>query len=166
MALKQIQLVCAALAAGMLAAAAICGGVTFAGMLPPSRALIPPLAGIVALSFPAGVLLSIAVGSSQAQAVRMRWLRQEDADAGEAADEFEASFARSALLRIATLEGFGMLGAVSALLTGELLFLVAPAVAVVGMGVVFPTGSKYRAYVDRLTQPVTDREQRLIDATR
>lgn len=166
MGLKQIQLVCGALAAGMLVAAAICGGLAFAGTAQPSRALIPPLAGFVALSFPAGVLLSIAVGSSQAQAARMGWLRQEEADAGVAATEFEESFGRSTLLRVATLEGFGILGAVSAMLTGELLFLVAPAIAVVGMGLVFPTEAKYRAYIDRLTQPVTEREQRLLDATR
>ena len=166
MALRQIQMVCGALAMGILVVAAICGGVAYAGALPPSRALIPPLARFVGLLFPAGVLLSIAVGSSQAQAARLHWLRQEEADVGEAATDFEESFGRSALLRVATLEGVGMLGAVSALLTGELLFLVAPAIAVVGIGVVFPSEDKYRAYVDRLTQPVTEREQRLLDATR
>ncbi len=166
MGLKQIQVVCAALVAGMLSAAAVCGGLSFAGVTQPSRALIPPLAGFVALSFPAGVLLSIAVGSSQAQAARMRWLRSEEADVGEVADSFELAFAQAALLRAATLEGFGLLGAISSLLTGELLFLVAPAIAVVGMGLVFPTSQKYRAYVDELTQPITEREQRLLDATR
>jgi len=166
MRLRQIQIVCAALAMGMLAAAAVCGGLAYAGVVPANGALTPPLAGFVALSFPAAVLLGIAVGSSLAQQARLRWLRAPDPDESEGVAAFEDAFARASLLRVATLEGFGLLGAVSALLTGHLLFLIAPAMAVLGIGLVFPTESKLRAFVDRLTQPITESEQRLLDATR
>lgn len=55
------------------------------------------------------------------------------------------------LLRAAMVEGLGLLGAVAALLTENLLFLIAPAAAVAIIGAFFPTKAKFeRFYTDAI----------------
>ena len=167
--LRRAQAVCVAMVGGILAIAAACAGLAYAGVVQPVPALTPPLAGVVALSLPASVLIGAAVGSSLAQQARMEWLRGEAEKlepGGSVVLGFEEAYARASLLRVSLIEGFGLIGAISALLTGQMLFLVAPAVAVVGMGLAFPTEAKFRVFVDCLSQPATEREQRLLEATR
>ena len=50
------------------------------------------------------------------------------------------------LLRAALVEGWGLFGAVAAFLTGNLLFLIAPGIAVLIIGAYFPTRSKYEQF--------------------
>lgn len=164
--LGQVKLICAALVAELLAAAAVCGGLTFAGVVPTTSALIPPMAGFVALAFPASVLLGIAVRSSMLQRARLSWLREDGTDAQASIDQFEDAYARASLVQAATLNGFGLLGAVSALVTGILLFFAAPAVAIIGIGLVYPTEPKFRMLTDRLTRPADNRELRQLAALR
>jgi hypothetical protein len=165
-ALRQARLIAGALLVGLLTASVVLAGLAFAQVVPASRAVIAPMAGFVALAFPTSVLVGIAVRSSMLQQARLSWLRDGGEDSGDSLDRFEEAYARASTLQSATLEGFGLLGAVSALVTGELLFLVAPAVAVVAIGVVFPTRAKFRVLLDRLTKPADERELRLIEALR
>ena len=164
--LGRIKLICAALVAELVVAAGLCDGLTFAGVVPTTSALTPPMAGFAALAFPASVLLGIAVRSSMLQRARLSWLRDDLTKTEASVDRFEDAYARASLVQAATLNGFGLLGAVSALLTGVLLFFVAPAVAILGIGLVYPTASKFRMLTDRLTQPADDRELRQLAAIR
>ena len=62
-------------------------------------------------------------------------------------------FTTALLLRAAIVEGWGLFGAVVALITGNLLFLLVPAVAVAVIGMFFPSTSKFeRFYTDALDQ--------------
>lgn len=55
------------------------------------------------------------------------------------------------LLRSALIEGWGLFGAVVALITGEMLFLIAPILAVAIIGAYFPTRAKFeRFYTESL----------------
>ena len=57
-----------------------------------------------------------------------------------------AHYTTALLLRAALAEGWGLFGAVAALLTGNLLFLIAPVLAAMIIGVYFPTRSKFEAF--------------------
>lgn len=164
MPLRQSQIICGALAAGLLAMAVVLGGFAHAGIVTTVPGLLPPLAGAVALALPTAVLLGVAIRSSMLQQARLAWLRERDANAGESIVRFEAVYARASIVQSALLEGFGLLGGVGALVTGQLLFLAAPAIAIVGIGLVFPTEMKFRALADRLTQPPDEREFRVLEA--
>ena len=164
MQLRQIQIVCGVLAAGLLVASIVLGGLAYARVISVTPGLLPPLAGAVALAFPACLLVGIAVRASMLQQVRVAWLREGQADAAESIGRFEEAYARALLVQCSALEGFGLLGAACALVTGQLLFLVAPAMAIVGIGLVFPTEAKFRAVTDRLTRPAEERESRWLEA--
>lgn len=78
-----------------------------------------------------------------------------DASSGEDPDAPKLSaigfYTTGLLLRAAMVEGWGLFGAVVALLTGNLLFLLVPVVAVALIGMYFPTISKFeRFYTDAL----------------
>ena len=166
MPLRQMQIVCGALIAGLLTMAVVMGGLAYAKIGTTTPGLLPPMAGMVALAFPASVLLGIAVKSSIYQQARLVWLRETEAESRESIVRFEDSYSRATLVQSATIEGFGLLGCVGALVTGELLFLIAPAMAIIGLGLVFPSESKFRALTDHLTRPPDERELRLLEATR
>ncbi len=162
--LRTLQIICASLAGGVLVFTAVMGGLAYAGMNTPIPALLAPLAGAVALSLPASVLVGIAVKSSILQQARMAWLRADGGDDAGAIAVFEDAYGRGTLIQVAALEGFGLLGVVSAFVTGQLLFLFAPVLAVMGIGLLFPTEAKFRAIVAHLSRPAEPREQRFMDA--
>ncbi len=166
MPLRTIQIISAALIAGLLTLTAIMGGFAYARVATPAPALIAPLAGAAALSIPACVLVGVAVKSSQLQQARLHWLREHDDDEHRAIEAFEDAYARGTLVQLAAIEGFGLLGATCALVTGQLLFLVSPMLAIIGIGLVFPTEAKFRAIVTHLTRPPDERETRFIESQR
>jgi len=166
MRLREAQIVCIGLAGGMLVASVVMGGLAYAKVVNMIPGLLPPLAGAVALAFPACLLAGLAVRSSMLQQARLAWLKDSDGRVGESIELFEAAYARAAYIQCAAFEGFGLLGAVAALFTGQLLFLAAPAIAIVGIGVAFPSETKFRATTDALTRPPDERELRLVEALR
>ncbi len=167
--LRTIQVIGAALVAGILVMTATMGAVAYARTAPAAPALLAPLAGAAALAIPVCVLLGIAVKASMLQQARTAWLRGEYGGVrpgpdGGAVTTFEEAYVRGTLIQMAAIEGFGLLGAVCALVTGQLLFLASPLLAVIGIGLIFPTEAKFRATVERCTRPPDDRELRYIDA--
>lgn len=164
MPLRTIQIICGSLAAGLFVATVVLGGLAYARATPPTPALIAPLAGAAALSIPACVLVGIAVRSSILQQTRLAWLGNPAGDQSQAVDEFESAYSRAVLVQAATIEGFGLLGATCALVTGQLLFLASPLLAILAIGIIFPTENKFQAVVATLTRPADERERRFMEA--
>jgi hypothetical protein len=166
MPLRTMQIICGALAGGLFAMTVAMGAVAYARSSPVSPALLAPLAGAAALSIPACVLVGIAVRSSILQQARLAWLREPGADQAAAVRTFEEAYGRALLIQAAAIEGFGVLGATCALVTGQLLFLLSPLLAILAIGIIFPTENKFQAVVAHLTRPAEEREMRFIEAQR
>ncbi|MFI4917463.1 MAG: hypothetical protein ACIAS6_13275 [Phycisphaerales bacterium JB060] len=169
--LRTLQTIAGALVVGVLILTATIGAFAYARAVPASPALLAPLAGAAALAIPACVLAGIAIKASLLQQSRTAWLRGEHRDeqpgspsATDAVTSFEEAYVRGTLIQMAAIEGFGLVGAVCALVTGQLLFLVSPMLAVLGLGLIFPTEAKFRATVKHLTRPPDERERRFIES--
>lgn len=166
MTLRQVQIIGIAVVSGLIMISAVLGGLAYANVTQPQPALLAPLAGVVALAFPVCVLAGIAIKSSIYQQARLAWLRENQDAASNPVEHFENAYTRAALLQMALLEGMGVLGAVCAFVTGEVLFLAAPLAGVVGMGLVFPSEGKFRGMIEQLSRPPEERELRLLEAQR
>lgn len=167
--LRTLQVIGAALIAGILIMTATMGAFAYARSTPPVAGLLAPLAGAAALAIPACVLAGIAVRANLLQQARTSWLRGEYGSSRpgpeqDAVTSFEEAYVRGTLVLMAAIEGFGLLGATCALITGQLLFLASPMLAVLGIGLIFPTEAKFRATVERLTRPPEERERRFIES--
>lgn len=162
MPLRQAQIICGAFVAGLVTVSVVLGGLAYAGVASVTPALLPPLAGAVALALPASVLLGIAIKASVQQQARLDWLRERDE--GDPMARFEGVYGRGTIVQAALLEGFGVLGPVCAFVTGQMLFMASPLIAILGIGLIFPTEGKFRSMVDRLTRPPSERELRLLES--
>lgn len=180
---RQALIICVGLAMGLLLSTVTVGALVYGVGLTGTSGLVGPLAGLVALGMPASVLVGLAVRSALLQRVRLSWLRGRSvghdgaaepdgrprADAAQDRDardlmDFEMAFARASVVQAAALEGFGLLGVVAALVTGQGLFLAAPALAIVGIGMAMPTERAFRSALDHLTRPPEPRELRWLEA--
>lgn len=103
----------------------------------------------------AGVVLiplALIIGPGFVAAARRQWeTRREDVRAG---DWLLNQFGTLTIVRYAILDGWGLLGTVCYLITGECLILIAPAFTLVLMLVLLPTESKVRAFITRVTGQV------------
>lgn len=167
--LRTLQVIGVALVAGIFIMTVTMGAIAYARTAPPIAGLLAPLAGAAALAIPACVLAGIAIRASLLQQARLAWLRDEYGSVRpgpeqDAVTSFEEAYVRGTLVLMAAIEGFGLVGATCALVTGQLLFLVSPMLAVLGIGLIFPTEAKFRGTVERLTRPPEERERRYIEA--
>lgn len=96
------------------------------------------------------ILGSLAIfGSVYIAAVRKQW--QTCRDQPSAGDWLLNQFAVLTILRLACLEGWGLLGATGVFLTGQWPMLAAPAISVLLMLTLAPSEDKVRTFITRVT---------------
>lgn len=96
--------------------------------------------------------LALIIGPGFVAAARKQWeTRRDEARAG---DWLLNQFGTLTIVRYALIDGWGLMGTVCYLLTGQCLMLIAPAFALVLMLVLLPTESKVRAFITRVTGQV------------
>jgi hypothetical protein len=145
----------------MAALALIAGTLVFAGVativsLSQSSPSVPPMLwGFNAFVVGAGGLLILStvplvlMGGVFAKRAGEVWKARQDDE--QAIGVVMQLYQKLALSRLAVLEGVALLACVGMMLTGDWLCLGVAGVALVGMGVVFPTSLRLQSFLDEAT---------------
>lgn len=146
--LPALKLIWFALMMSTLTFTAVAAGLVISGSAPaPANtllfAVLVPAMGVMIL--PAALLF----GSLFAVAARQQWPKNREH--GRAGDWLMNQFATLTIVRIAMIEGFGMLGAVALLLTSNWAFIAAPLLAVLIIALLMPSEAKIRVFIARVT---------------
>lgn len=150
--LPALKLIAFALIAGVLIFSGIAAYMTLSAAGPAQSKSASLLALITAALALTSIPFAFAAGPALTAAARAQWpARRDDPRAG---DWLLNQFAILTIMRLAMIEAVGLLGAVGLLLTGQWLFLAAPAAAVILMTLFIPTQDKARAFITRVTGQV------------
>ncbi len=148
--LRPLRIVIVALAAGLLVLAVVAVVAVLSEAMPIDESLGPILLmvlGLVAFAEAVGYVI-----------IRQGIVRKTRAGLENCSTEIEQTatlanaFASLTIIGGAMLEGLGLFGAVIVLLTGQLVVLIAPALAIIFLlTLAFPTGKKAREFIGAVT---------------
>jgi len=103
---------------------------------------------VLAILWPVTAGASLLIKGAMVKQARTRW----EAEGGSGDDNaLFPHFMSMTIVRAALLEGPGLFGAVTYLMTGKPLALIAPALSIAALGLMFPTEEKFRELVRSVT---------------
>ncbi|HYE61531.1 MAG TPA: hypothetical protein VD997_06020 [Phycisphaerales bacterium] len=147
--IRVTQVMVAALMFGLLTASAVMFMLVHMGVQQPQHGL-EILLYVLAALWPVCAIMSVVMNSVMVRQARAQW--NNGSGQGDE-DDLLPAYSSAVIVRGALLEGPGLFGAVAFMLTGNMLALIAPALSLAALGLIFPSQEKFRAFV----RDVTDR---------
>jgi hypothetical protein len=136
----------AALMMGMLTMTGVMVVLVMQGMYQPQPGL-EMLLVVLAVLWPTTTGMSVIMKQMMIKQARAKW---ESSGGGEEED-LMPSYQVTTIIRAALLEGPGLFGAITYMLTGNVLALIAPALSLAGLGLIFPSEDKFRDFARSVT---------------
>jgi hypothetical protein len=141
-----VKILVAALLMGLITATGVMFMLVQQGIHQPQRGM-ESLLLVLAVLWPVTAGASLLIKGAMMKQARTRW----EAEGGGDDSALFPHFMSMTIVRAALLEGPGLFGAVTYLLTGNALALIAPALSIAGLGLMFPTEEKFRDFVRSVT---------------
>jgi hypothetical protein len=140
------KILVAALMMGLLTMTGVMVVLVMQGMYQPQPGL-EILLIVLTVLWPTTAGMSFVMKGVMAKQARAKW----DASGGGEEEDLMPSYQATTIIRAALLEGPGLFGAITYLLTGNALALIAPALSLAGLGLIFPSEDKFRDFARSVT---------------